>query len=311
MSGQREREQLALTAAVLAIVAWGFGPLFVRAIDADAPTIVLWRVLLALPVATGVAYLTGGRITWALLRQSYPTAICFALSVITAFVSFRETSIANATLIPALQPAIVMVIATRTFGERRAATEIGAALVAFAGVACVVTGGADGDRSTYGDLLAFANLLTFTGYFLLAKRIRVGDVHSWSFLAAVFIGVATIVVPWSLLVSDEVVLSRGTDWLLVLSLVLLPGMVGHGFMTWAHHYVDVSVTSILTLANPVISIAGAWVLFSEALTPIQIAGALAVLGALAVIVRRQRADRALAAQAALAGDPVEAQVTVP
>jgi len=28
-------------------------------------------------------------------------------------------------------------------------------------------------------------------------------------------------------------------------------MVGHGFITWAHHYVDVSVTSTLTLASPV------------------------------------------------------------
>jgi drug/metabolite transporter (DMT)-like permease len=136
-------------------------------------------------------------------------------------------------------------------------------------------------------------------------------VHSWSFLAAVFIGVATIVVPWALLVSGDVVLSRGTDWLLVLALVLLPGMVGHGFMTWAHHYVDVSVTSILTLANPVISIAGAWVLFSESLTPVQMGGGFAVLAALAVIVRRQRADRALAAEAAVARNPVEVQVTTP
>lgn len=311
MSGQGEREQLALTAAVLAIVAWGFGPLIVRAIDADAPAIVLWRTLLALPIATGVAYLTGGRLTWALLRQSYPTAVCFAFSMVTAFVSFRETSIANATLIPALQPALILVIAARSFGERRAATEVIAAAAAFAGVFGVVVGGDVGQRSTYGDLLAVANLFTFTGYFLLAKRIRVGDVHSWSFLAAVFIGVATLVVPWSLLVSDSAGMTSGTDWLLVVTLVMLPGMVGHGFMTWAHHYVDVSVTSILTLANPVISIAGAWVLFSEALTPIQIAGALAVLGALAVIVRRQRADRALAAQAALAGDPVEVQVRAP
>lgn len=299
----RERDELALTAAVLAIVAWGFGPLFVRAIDADAQVIVLWRIVLALPIAIGVAYLTGGRLTWSLVRRAYPTAICFALSIVTGFASFQETSIANATLIPALQPALVLLLAARLFGERRAAAEVAAAAVAFAGVAAVVAGGDSGHRSTHGDLLAVADLLTFTGYFLLAKRVRAADVHSWSFLAAVFIGVATLVVPWSLLVSDGVGMSDGTDWLLVVGLVLLPGMVGHGFMTWAHHYVDVSVTSMLTLANPVISIAGAWVLFSEALTLVQIAGGLVVLGALAFIVRRQRADRALAAEAALARHP--------
>ncbi|HET7653670.1 MAG TPA: DMT family transporter [Acidimicrobiales bacterium] len=303
MRGERDHEQVALMAAVLAIVAWGFGPLFVRGIHADAPVIVLWRILVALPVAIAVAHLTGGRITWSLVRQAYPTAVCFALSVITAFASFRETTIADATLIPALQPVFVLVIASRLFGERRSTTEIVAAGVAFAGVGAVVAGSTGGHRSTYGDVLAVGNLLTFTAYFLLAKRIRTGDVHSWSFLAAIFIGTATIVVPWSLLVSDSVAMGRGADWLLVLALVFIPGMVGHGFMTWAHHYVDVSVTSMLTLANPVISIAGAWVVFSQSLTLVQIAGGAAVLGALAVIIRRQRADRALALEATLARDP--------
>lgn len=306
MRRDREHEQVALIAAVLAIVAWGFGPLFVRAIRADAPVIVLWRVVLALPVATTVAHLTGGRVTWSLMRRAYPTAVCFALSVITAFVSFRETTIADATLIPALQPVFVLVIAARLFGERRSTTEIAAAAVAFAGVGVVVAGGAGGQRSSYGDLLAVGNLLTFTAYFLLAKRVRVGDTHAWSFLAAVFIGTATIVVPWSLLVSGSVAMGRGNDWLLVLALVLVPGMIGHGFMTWAHHYVDVSVTSMLTLANPVISIAGAWIVFSQSLTLVQIGGGAAVLAALAVIIRRQRADRALALEATLARDPAQA-----
>lgn len=301
MSGDRGREQheheLALTAAMLAIVAWGFGPLFVRGIHADAPVIVLWRILFALPVAVAVAHLTGGRVTWSLVRRAYPTAVCFALSVVTAFASFRETTIADATLIPALQPVLVLVVAARVFGERRSTAEIAAAAVAFAGVGAVVAGSAGGHRSTYGDVLAVGNLLTFTAYFLLAKRIRTGDVHSWSFLAAIFIGTATIVVPWSLLVSDRVSMGRGTDWVLVLGLVFIPGMIGHGFMTWAHHYVDVSVTSMLTLASPVISIAGAWVVFSQSLTLVQIAGGVAVLGALAVIVGRQRAARAAAVYA--------------
>jgi len=91
----------------------------------------------------------------------------------------------------------------------------------------------------------------------------------------------------------------------VLGLVFIPGMVGHGFMTWAHHYVDVSVTSMLTLANPVISIVGAWVVFSQSLTVVQIAGGVAVLAALAVIVRRQRAVRAHRALAVAAATTIE------
>jgi drug/metabolite transporter (DMT)-like permease len=188
------------------------------------------------------------------------------------------------------------------FGERRSRTEVVCAVVAFGGVALVVVGSHASGGSVYGDLLAVANLFVFTGYFLLAKQIRADNVHSWSFLAAIFVVTSFVVTPWSLAVTGGVRTLHGSDWLLVLGLVLLPGMVGHGFMTWAHHYVDVSVTSTLTLANPVVSIVGAWLLFSESLVVVQIVGAVIVLLSLGAIVRRQRGDRALAAEAAVGGD---------
>jgi hypothetical protein len=63
---------------------------------------------------------------------------------------------------------------------------------------------------------------------------------------------------------------------------------------------------MLTLANPVVSILGAWWLFSEALGPVQIAGTLAVLAALGMIIRNQRGPRLFAAEAALSGDLLDA-----
>jgi len=51
-----------------------------------------------------------------------------------------------------------------------------------------------------------------------------------------------------------------------------------------------------------VSIAGAWIIYDQDLTPAQIAGGAVVLFALGAVVRRQRAERALAAEAALTGD---------
>ena len=85
-------------------------------------------------------------------------------------------------------------------------------------------------------------------------------------------------------------------------MILIPGMVGHGLMMWAHHYVDVTVTSMMTLANPVVSIVGAWIIYDQDLAPAQMAGGVVVLVALGAILRRQRSERALAAEAALTGD---------
>jgi drug/metabolite transporter (DMT)-like permease len=293
---------LPLLAAAVAVFAWGFGPLFVRGIDAPVATIVTFRVLLAIPVAVVVAYATGGRLSWRLLRTALPTAVCFALSFIAGFASFQETSIVNATLIPALQPALVLLVASRMFGERRSRAELVYAAIAFVGVVGVVAGASGGGASIQGDLFAVANLLVFTGYFLLVKRVREDDVHSWSLLAAVFVDTAVVIVPWAFLVNTDLGAIHGADWLLLVGLVLLPGMVGHGFMTWAHHYLDVTLTSMMTLANPVVSIVGAWLIFSQSLGTLQIASAIVVLLALGAILRRQRSSRALAAEAALSGD---------
>jgi drug/metabolite transporter (DMT)-like permease len=302
MPSFRGSATLPLLAAATAVFAWGFGPLFVRGIDAPTPTIVLYRVLVAIPIAVAVAYFSGGRLSWSLLRRAFPTSVCFALSFITGFASFQQTSIVNATLIPALQPALVLLVAARMFGERRSRSELVYAAIAFLGVVGVVADASAGGASLEGDLLAVANLLVFTGYFLLAKRVRDDDVHSWSLLAAVLVDTTIIIVPWVLIVGADLGAIHGTDWLLLVGLVLLPGMVGHGFMTWAHHYLDVSLTSMMTLANPVVSIVGAWIIFSQALAPLQIASALVVFVALGCILRRQRASRALAAEAALSGD---------
>jgi drug/metabolite transporter (DMT)-like permease len=244
----------------------------------------------------------GGKITWKLCVIAFPAGVCFALSFVFGFASFRETSIVNATLIPALQPVLILLLATRLFGERRSGVELAYAGLAFAGVVVVVAGASADGSSLEGNLFAVLNLLVFTGYFLLGKRIRDADVHSWSLLAAVFIGACVVVVPWALVASHDLDAIHGSDWLLLLGLILFPGMVGHGLMTWAHHYVDVTVTSMMTLANPVVSIVGAWIIYEQDLTPAQTAGGVVVLVALGAVLRRQRAERALAAEAALTGD---------
>jgi drug/metabolite transporter (DMT)-like permease len=294
---------LPLIAASIAVFAFGFGPLFVRGIDASSAMIVFWRVLLAIPVSVAVAYATGGRLSWRLMRQTAMIGICFAISVIASFTSFRETSIANATLIPALQPALVLILAARMFGERRTRADIVCVIVSFLGVSAVVLGSSAGGNSWCGDLLAVVNLLVFTIYFLLAKHVRTGDVHSWSLLATIFVITALLVTPWAIAVDGGVTaLPTAEDWLLAIAIVLGPGMVGHGFITWAHHYVDVSVTSTLTLASPVVAIIGAWIVYSESLAAVQIVGAGAVLAALGILVHGQRGVRAQTAEAALGGD---------
>ena len=72
-----ESDRRALPAAAVAAFVWGFGSLLVRGVHAPASVIAFWRFALAQPVMIGAAYLSGGGLSWRLLRRtSLPASRC-------------------------------------------------------------------------------------------------------------------------------------------------------------------------------------------------------------------------------------------
>ncbi len=291
--------RLAISVGAIAVFAWGFGPLLVRGIDASAPTIVFWRLWMATPVMVVAAYLTGGRVSLPLLKIVFVPGVLFGTSMIVGFTSYQTTSIANATLIGALQPALMLFIGPLLFGDRTGARQILLAVIALAGISTVVLGANQSSgASLHGDVLALINLGLFTAYFVRVKQIRNQGVHAGALIAGVFCVAALVVSPWVLLTSHDLGAIHGSGWLLILAMVVVSGLVGHGLMTWAQRHLDITFASLLLLGSPVISAVGAWVVFGQRLSSVQIAGALVVLAALGAIVLEVRSN-AVAAEMAL------------
>lgn len=287
------RARLAISIAAVAVFAWGFGPLLVRGIDASAPTIVFWRLWIAAPVMVFAAYMTGGRVSLPLLKAVFVPGVLFGVSMLVGFSSYQQTSIANATLIGNLQPVLMLFIAPFLFGDRSSARQIFMAVIALAGIFTVVLGAKDSSgASLFGDLLAVINLGIFTAYFVRVKQVRNKGVHSAALIAGVFCVSAVVVSPYVLLTSHDLGAIHGTDWLSILAMVFVSGLVGHGLMTWAQRHVDITLASLLMLGSPVISAIGAWIAFGQGLSAIQIAGAFVVLAALGAIVMGVRAKPA-------------------
>lgn len=283
-TAERSTSDLGLIAGSVAVVAWGCGPLIVASIDASTYTIAAWRLTLALPVMLLVARLTGGGVDRVMVRRSLLPGTLFGTSLLAAFASFRTTSIANATLIGAMTPVLVLLLAPRLLGERVRPPQVVAAAVSLVGIALVVVAGDSTSGATFGgDLLAVVDLALFTAYFFVIKRHRDDGVHSWSLLAAVFLVATAVVVPVCVVLTDDLLAIGSLDYGRVALMILGPGLVGHGLMTWAQRHIDMTVASLLTLASPVISAVGAWVLLSQRLGPWQVAGAAIVLAALAAI----------------------------
>jgi drug/metabolite transporter (DMT)-like permease len=295
VSDSQGREHLAISVGAIAVFAWGFGPLLVRGIDASAPTIVFWRLWLATPVMVAVAYLSGGRLSRPLLKIVFVPGVLFGTSMIVGFAAFQTTSIANATLIGALQPALMLFIGPLLFGDRSGSRQILLAVIALAGIGTVVLGAKQASgASLHGDVLALINLGLWTAYFVRVKQVRNQGVHAGALIAGVFCVAAVTVSPWVLLTSHDLGAIHGSGWLLIAAMVLVSGLVGHGLMTWAQRHLDITFASLLMLGSPVISAVGAWIAFGQRLDKVQIAGALVVLAALGAIVLDVRSNAPVA-----------------
>ena len=219
--------RLAISVGAIAVFAWGFGPLLVRGIDASAPTIVFWRLWMATPVMVAAAYLTGGRVSLPLLKIVFVPGVLFGTSMIVGFTSYQTTSIANATLIGSLQPALMLFIGPLLFGDRTGARQILLAVIALAGISTVVLGANQSSgASLHGDVLALINLGLFTAYFVRVKQIRNQGVHAGALIAGVFCVAALVVSPWVLLTSHDLGAIHGSGWLLILAMVVVSGLVG-------------------------------------------------------------------------------------
>jgi drug/metabolite transporter (DMT)-like permease len=287
----RDETGLGYFAVLLVVLLWGVGPLFVRAVDASALTIATARNWIAVPIALLIAAFAKAPLTWRWFVAAIPGGLVFAVAQTLGFASFHETSLANAAIISAVSPLLIVIVAVPLFGERLTGRQVALMALAFAGVLAVVLGAdSGGDASLTGDLLAVGSLFAMTGYLLLMKHARMTGVPAAAYVAGVFLVTAIIVTPIDLVWGDSIGAISGIDWLWVAMLALLAGCLGHTLMTWAQRHVNVGIASIMILGTTVVTAAGGWIFFDQALTALQIIGGAVVLAGLSGVLLLQLAD---------------------
>jgi drug/metabolite transporter (DMT)-like permease len=296
-------ETLPFFAMAMAMAGGACGPLVVKAITAPAPTIVFFRMWCAVPVMFLIARFNGQSVTLGLMRRAFFPAVFFAISVAASFEAFQRTSVINSTLLPAMFPLLVMLVARRVFGDRMSSRRLTYAIVAFVGVAAVVIGGnSAGVNDNVGNLYALAVFFAFAAYTLFIKHARNDGVGAWAYMAAVFTIGALMVTPWSLMAPHDFGAVGAADALYVVLLVGLSGLIGHGLTAWASKFLPVTVTSLMALSSPVLATLGAWIIYSERPGNLQLIGGAVVMAGLAGVVRDQRTAAELA--------PIEAPAAV-
>jgi len=281
----RAGDQLGIVAVAMAVTAWGVGNVLVKLTSFDGVVLSLYRLWLGFAVMFVLMRIAGLRLTLTAVRQALPGGVLFGVNVAMFFSALKLTSVADATLISALQPALVLVVAGPWFGERVGRREVAWTAIALAGVAIVVLASAGTPAwSPLGDLLAVGAVFTFTGYFLVSKRVR-HSIGAVEYVAAVQLAAAMVVTPIALVSRQHLGVGEPMDWVWLMTIVCMSGIGGHVLVNWAHRYVDVSLSSLMMLGVPIVGAVAAWAVLDEALGPLQVLGGLVTLVALAVVAR--------------------------
>jgi drug/metabolite transporter (DMT)-like permease len=297
----------ALFAIAVALVLWTTNVIFVREADGDILGFTTWRMIFAVPVLIPIALYTRRSANGAARTAKVATTpgvrlamvlvgMLFGFSALLNFVSINETTLVNVGVIHSLQPAVVALFAGRYMGEhvdwrlmaRSSVAILGAFLVAAAS-------SGQGTWSLHGDVLAVIGLLLNSVWFLAGRWIRSRtEIDATDYMLVVFTTSAVLLSTIAFLDGDRLAASSAViGWAAITALL---GTVGHTLVAWAHKWVPASVSSLFLLSQPVMIAVLAWIVFDEALVPLQILGGAIVLGALAGIVTRAGEPAPVAAE---------------
>lgn len=275
--------RLGAVAVLSAVVIWSFTNTLIKLSSLQPLTFAVHRLWLGSLLLLAAFYASGRRLSWSTIRSSAPGGALLGIEIAFFFSAIKHTSIADVAIISALQPALVLLVAGPLFGEVIGRREILWTAVSLVGVVLVTLGSAGTPAwSLSGDLLAAGSLIAWTSYFLVSKHAR-ATVPALDYMAVVFVAATIVVMPLAVASGQPLGGVNASDLLLLLVFVA-GASTGHLLLAWAHSSVDVSVSSLITLAQPVVSAAAAWLILGERVTALTAAGGAVVVASLAAIV---------------------------
>lgn len=281
-AARRDSKGAGLAAVLLAVTAFSWGFILVKAVPLPAAEVGFFRLLWSVVILGPLAW----RLRTAWPRLSFPVVgagVAFGLHQLLFIEATKHTSVAIVTLVGALQPLLVSLVSRKTLGEAVPRRLILSSLLAVAGVGVVVQANlGDPSRSLYGDVLSVVNLLVFIAYFLFSRKARAQGTHTLTFTTTVFAIALLVVAPVALyggLTTAGARMPTAGEGALLLLMAMGPGN-GHLLVNWAHTRVSAALSSLVLALVPLLSSIWAAVVFDEPYGPRHVAGMLLVIAAI-------------------------------
>ena len=269
----------ALPALLVGATFIALSPIFVRLSDVGPTASAFWRVALAAPLLWPLLLLSRGArapsIPWKLLLAA---GCAFAGDLVFWHWSIRFTSVANSTLLANLSAPFVTLAMWLFWRERPSATFAVGLGLALAGVVMLVyTSLAFSPTALVGDAFGVITALFYAAYILAVKGLRDRGAATLYVMAVATTLTALILLP-AALASGEVFLPQSaTGWMVLVGLAWISHCAGQGLIAYSLAHLPAAFSSVGLLLQPVMAGIFAWLILSEPLVPLQIAGGVVVL----------------------------------
>lgn len=212
--------------------------------------------------------------------------VSLAAHFATWITSVNLTTIASSVLLVSTTPIFVALIGRWLLSERlRTAGWLGIAL-ALGGT--VLIAGLDFEGSSLGgNILALIGGITVAGYVIGGRQAR-RHLGILEYAVVTYGFAALVLIPVCLLAGVELGGYSDTTWLAIAGLIVGPQLMGHTLINMALSDIDATTVSVTVMAEPIIAIALAFVLFSEVPSALAYPGGLAILFGIYLVSAAQR-----------------------
>ncbi len=270
----------------------GFSGAFTRLTGTGPAAAGFWRLFTALPFLAIMARTAGGGIGRP-VPIALLTGLLFALDLGFWHYGLKYTSVAVSTVLSNLTPVVVTAFAWVVFKQKPRALFLLAMLVAVGGawIMGVARGaGAAVLNAPLGNALSLATAFWYALYFLAVSQARKSlpatRLMLWSSLAG-----APLLLIAAAAMGEKLLPSTLPQVAACVGLGLIH-IGGQGSIAWAMGRLPASLASVVVLVQPIVAAYAGWLLFGEALGPLQAVGAVVALSG---VVLAQWASRPRAA----------------
>jgi drug/metabolite transporter (DMT)-like permease len=265
----------------------GFSPILVRLTETGPAAAGVWRLGFALPLLALMTWRADGRIARP-SRLGLVAGVMFALDLGFWHYGIKFTSVANATVLSNLTPVVVTAFAWVFLKQRPRRLFLLAVAIAVAGAWLMASqrAGAPGLDPPLGNAFSAATALWYALYMLAVGQARRTESASALMFWSSVVG-APLVLAAALALGEQILPPTPAGWAACLGLGVLH-VAGQGSIAWAMGRLPTPTASVVVLVQPVVAALLGWLMFREAIGPLQAAGAAV---ALAGVVLAQWASR--------------------